>query len=167
MAGNSFDLLPILSQFGFSILSGGIGAFLTTKIALGKFYKEKWWEKRAIAFNELIQSVYIVKESYGKALDELYEFHDDDSSLSKEDWDKVDLIHLDMVRLSELGPLTLTTHAAKLLKDYDIKRKEINSKVNSSEMEVPDAYATMVENSDSLFKELLHHARKELKISDS
>lgn len=62
----------IIQQFGFSVLSGATGALATTYIALRKFYKEKWWEKRAIAFDELIQSIYVVKQSYQRALDECY-----------------------------------------------------------------------------------------------
>lgn len=165
MAALGFDFIPVLTQFGSSVLAGIVGAFITTRIALGKFYKEKWWEKRAIAFNDLIHSVYVVKESYQRALDECYEFHDSATGLTKEDWAKVAQIEIDMERLSQIGQLTLTAHAARLLKAYGDKKRLLNAAVDTTEVDVPTAYSLMVDYSNELFGDLLNHARDELKIS--
>jgi len=165
MATSSLDFLPVITQFGSSVLAGIVGAFITTKIALGKFYKEKWWEKRAIAFNELIHSVYAVKEAYQKALDECYNFHEPSTELTKENWDEVAQIETDMERLSQTGQLTLTAHAARLLKEYGDKKRLLNSAVDATEVDVLTAYSCMVDYSNELFFDLLNHARDELKIS--
>ena len=165
MAESGFNYSPLIAQLVIGLISGGLGAFLTAKFALGRFYKEKWWEKRAIAFNELIHSVYVVKESYQRALDECYEFHDSITGLTKEDWDKVAQIEIDMDKLSEIGQLTLTPHAARLLKAYGDRKRSLNAEVNSTDVDVPTAYSIMVDYSNELFNNLLNHARDELKIS--
>lgn len=154
----------IIQQFGFSVLSGATGALATTYIALRKFYKEKWWEKRAIAFDELIQSIYVVKQSYQRALDECYEFAEDDL-MNSEDWKKVHDIHDRIEKLSQIGPLTLTVKASELLDGYNKKRKKTYNQINPEELDAQTAYSIMVSDTDKLINDLIAHAKSELKIS--
>jgi len=56
----------------FTIISPFLAAFLSVKWALEKNYKEKWWERKEVAYRELIDSIYdivqyceIEKNDYG------------------------------------------------------------------------------------------------------
>ena len=43
-------------------ISGSIGgAFLATHLAMKKFRREKWWEKKAAAYTELIEALHTMK----------------------------------------------------------------------------------------------------------
>lgn len=165
MATNTIDIYSALSQVGISIFSGAIAALIATKLSLGKFYKEKWWEKRALSFNELINSVYVINDVYRRALDECYEFSSGETLISKEEWAKSHELHEQFDKLSLIGPLTITSTASEMLRLYLNKRREIYSKVNSFALDAPDAYSIMVEESQKLLEGLLSEAKKELKIS--
>ncbi|MFL6614142.1 MAG: hypothetical protein ACJ8LD_10575 [Pantoea agglomerans] len=153
-----------LLQLAIGLSSGAVAAFLTAKFALGRFYKEKWWEKRAVAFNDLVSSVYELKNVYQSELDAYYEFRDEGKENESVDWDKVELIHKDFEKLSHTGPLTLTTYAADLLKKYNKKINEINHEAINTDLEPPIAYSRIVKETSDLLEELIKHAKSELKV---
>jgi len=153
-----------LLQLAIGLSSGALAAFLTAKFALGRFYKEKWWEKRAIAFNDLVSSVYELKNVYQSELDAYYEFRDEGKESESVDWDKVELIHKDFEKLSHTGPLTLTTYAADLLKKYNKKINEINHDAVNTDLDPPTAYLMIVKETSDLLNKLIEHAKSELKV---
>lgn len=164
METSAFDVFSAFSQVGISVFSGAIAALIATKLSLGKFYKEKWWEKRALAFNELINSVYIINDVYKRALDECYTFSDG-TLISKEEWAKTHDLHDQFDKLSLIGPLTITTKASELLKIYVNKQRDVYSQVNIDSIDATEAFSIMVDESQKLLDELLAEAKKELKIN--
>lgn len=164
MATTTIDFYSAFSQIGVSIFSGAIAAFIATRLSLGKFYKEKWWEKRALAFNELINSVYIINDVYKRALEECYAFTDGEALISKEEWSKSHDIHGQFDKLSLIGPLTITTKASEMLKKYLNTRREIYDQVGVDAIDAPTAFSIMAEESQKLLDCLLVEAKRELKI---
>ncbi|EMV5801207.1 hypothetical protein AACM93_003821, partial [Escherichia coli] len=59
----TLDLTDVLSKFFVPLLVAALAAYFSTKFALNKFYKEKWWEKRLEAFTEIINIAYRIKMS--------------------------------------------------------------------------------------------------------
>jgi ABC-type amino acid transport system permease subunit len=45
-----------------SLIVAIVSAYLTTRFALGRFYSEKWWERRAAAYLSIIESTHHVRE---------------------------------------------------------------------------------------------------------
>lgn len=164
MATATIDIYSVLSQVGISIFSGAIAALIATKLSLGRFYKEKWWEKRALAFNDLINSVYVINDVYKRALEEFYTFSDGGTLISKEEWSKSHDLHTQFDKLSLIGPLTITAKASGLLKVYLNKRREIYDQVGVDAIDAPTAFSIMAEESQKLLDCLLVEAKKELKI---
>lgn len=164
MAGTTFDYTPLITQLAIGLATGSIAAFLTAKFALGRFYKEKWWEKRALAFDKLVSSVYELKSVYQRELDAFYEFHDEGKDSESVDWNKVQQIHNDFEKLSHTGPLTLTTYAADLLKAYNKKINEINHEAIVNDLDPPTAYSVIVDETNHLLEKLIEHAKSELKV---
>lgn len=52
------------------------GAFLAAHLAMKKFRSEKWWEKRAAAYAELVEALHIMKWPIGEHLEAAYESRD-------------------------------------------------------------------------------------------
>lgn len=158
------NISTFLLQLAVGLLSGALAAFLTAKFALGRFYKEKWWEKRALAFNELVSSVYELKSVYQRELESFYEFHDEGKDFESVDWDKVQQTHQDFEKLSHIGPLTLTTYAADLLKAYNKKINEINHDAIANDLDPLSAYSGILDETNDLLEKLIEHAKSELKV---
>lgn len=64
--------MELLEKLLPSLLAGIVGAYLTARLSLWKFYSEKWWNKKEEAYTEIIESLYdllqyceIKKEDYG------------------------------------------------------------------------------------------------------
>ena len=164
MATATIDIYSALSQVGISIFSGAIAALIATKLSLGRFYKEKWWEKRALAFNDLINSVYVINDVYKRALEECYAFTEGDALISKEEWSKSHDLHSQFDKLSLIGPLTITDKASEMLKIYLKKRREIYDQVGVDAIDATTAFSIMAEESHKLLDCLLVEAKRELKI---
>lgn len=171
MAGTAFDYTPLITQLVIGLATGSLAAFLTAKFALGRFYKEKWWEKRAIAFNELVNTVYKIKETYSKALsyeyESLTEFHDGDNSASEEpqiDWKEIARLEVELEKISEISALTLTVQVSEMLTDFNKIRKKADREARAGEISSVDAYDTIAKESNKLLVKLINHARNELKV---
>jgi len=70
----------IATKIFIGIIIAVVSSFFTTKLALKKFYSEKWWEKKESAYAEIINALYdliqyceIKKEDYGQGTDHLPE----------------------------------------------------------------------------------------------
>lgn len=173
MAASGFDFTPLVAQLFIGLVTGSIAAFLTAKFALGRFYKEKWWEKRAIAFNELVNSIYKIKEAYGNALafeyESLTEFHDDNISAPIDpliDWKEIANVEKELEKISDISALTLTIQTADMVREFNKIRKETERTAFSGEISSVEAYDTIYKEADRLLVNLIDHARKELKVNN-
>lgn len=171
MAGAGFDYTPLFTQLAIGLATGSIAAFLTAKFALGRFYKEKWWEKRAIAFNELVNTVYKIKETYTNALsyeyESLTEFHDGDNSAPEEpqiDWKEIAKLEVELERISDISALTLTVQVSEMLSNFNEIRKKADREARAGEINSIDAYETIAKESNKLLINLIDHARNELRV---
>ncbi|EGT5185834.1 hypothetical protein FZI02_08905 [Cronobacter sakazakii] len=144
-----------------SFILGSISTLLTSRVALGKFYKEKWWEKRALAFNELISSIYKLKVAYINIMDEHYNFTDGNSS-NESEWEEITLIRRELIRLCDLGPLILTQYATTIIKKYFDSLDRIHKENNK--MDALTTCEIYYQLTDDLLSEMISHARDELKI---
>ncbi|MDU3074928.1 MAG: hypothetical protein E7B29_01145 [Mixta calida] len=171
MAGAGFDYTPLITQLAIGLATGSLAAFLTAKFALGRFYKEKWWEKRAIAFNELVNTVYKIKETYTKALsyeyESLTEFHDDNNSAPEEpqiDWKEIAKLEVELEKISDISALTLTVQVSEMLSNFNEIRKKAHREARAGDISSVDAYETIAKQSNQLLIDLIKHARNELKV---
>ena len=62
-----------VTDFLIKIIPGIVAAFIASKLAVDKFYKEKKWERREKAYTEIIEALYnlikycrVQKEDYGQ-----------------------------------------------------------------------------------------------------
>lgn len=57
------DLEQILVSIGSAIFIAVISSWVTVRLALRRFYSEKWWERKAEAYSEIIEALYDVYNS--------------------------------------------------------------------------------------------------------
>jgi len=169
----SLGLMDVLSKFVIPFLIAALTAYFSTRFALSKFYKEKWWEKRLEAFTEIINIAYRLKMSneyfmnceYAKM--ELGESRfkphpkEIEDKLGAEYW--IDLQELE--RIAQLADFTLTTRVKKLLDLYVKARKEMMDDYYENAIESLDASEKDLILSEKLLSDLVSEAKRELKIN--
>jgi hypothetical protein len=55
-------VLPVLLNLGSSLIVAIVTAALTVRLALRRFYSEKWWERKAAAYTAIIEALHHVRE---------------------------------------------------------------------------------------------------------
>lgn len=158
-----------------SAITSVIIAWLTMRLALHRFYREKWWDKRATAYLELIDVLYYFKKDYEvfykSALAE--RFLDQDSSLQfdilsdkkeKEYWVRIEETHAKLSKIMELGPLVFTEAALEKLAVFDERGEEVAKAINEDEFDKLDAYQEISDSADKLYDDFKKIALVELKI---
>ncbi len=156
-----------------SLFSGIIVAYLTMKFALSRFYREKWWEKRADSYIKLTDALYVYKSNHNK----LYE-HELIGSPTREHalkfmlsylqldeiYNENKLIRKEISKLSELGPLVLTGSLIIKLRAFIKEEQIINASVQKEEVSPQEAYDKLANLSSNLLDNIMIEAKKELKI---
>lgn len=56
------DLVAPLLTLGTSVVVAVFSAYIGARIALSRFYSEKWWERRAAAYTAIIEAVHHIRE---------------------------------------------------------------------------------------------------------
>lgn len=168
----SMDMMDVLSKFVIPLLAAALAAFFSTRFALNKFYKEKWWEKRLEAFTEIINIAYRIKMSddyflkcgYAQMEQEtsIFKRHpkDIEEKLSAEYW--LDIQELE--RIAQLADFTLTTKAKTLLEDYVKDKNKLLNDWNDDDIDSIEGAERDLKLSEKLLSSLVSEAKKELKI---
>ncbi|WP_338570507.1 hypothetical protein VRB37_16555 [Erwinia billingiae] len=169
---DAIDWVGLASKSAGPVLVAILAAFLAAKLAVNRFYKEKWWEKRLASFTEVIELSYRIKMTNDYFLEiesskqnlQSREFKrhkpEVELQLTSQYW--TDLQEIE--RISQLSEFTLTMNASNIIKDFLKGRKSIRESFNEGErtsFEASDAdYAVSVRLLDSLVAE----AKRELKV---
>lgn len=155
------------------LTSGAFVVWLTTALALRRFYSEKWWEKRASALIEITDAVYQLKISQ--------EYHDDLKDFRRdgpEDYPNFTQLNdtqlLEMLeasskarktidKFSQVGPLLITEKVSKLLSDYVKAVAAAEYDVFYRELDTDEAEQHTLDLTRKLLIDLVAVSRKELK----
>ncbi|MGR7528487.1 hypothetical protein ACU60R_04120 [Klebsiella aerogenes] len=168
----SLGIIDILSKFIVPLLVAALTAYFSTKFALNKFYKEKWWEKRLEAFTEIINIAYRIKMTNDYFLNcEYAQMEPGDSrfkphpkeieeKLRAEYW--LDLQELE--RIAQLADFTLTTTVKHMLDSYFDARKKVMDDWYDDAIESIDVSIKELKLSEKLLSDLVKEAKRELKI---
>jgi hypothetical protein len=158
-----------------SALTSVVIAWLTMRLALHRFYREKWWDKRATAYLELIDVLYYFKKDYEVVYNSAFaeRFLDQDDSLQfdilsdekeKEYWARIGETHEKLSKIMELGPLIFTEAALEKLAVFDERGDEVARAVNDDEFDKYEAYQEISGSADNLYEDFKSIALVELKL---
>lgn len=152
------------------ITIGAASAGITAYLALNRFYREKWWEKKHTAYNLLIDKLIELKDMYRHAsnIGEM-EWEADQglrsAPLGRVDWNKLHELSAQVHRLHILSPISFGNKASELLNGFFEKDSEITFSIY--EEGYPDfvAYSDLATLLDELIIEIVKDAKQELRFS--
>lgn len=151
-------------------------AWVTMRLALHRYYREKWWDKRATAYLDLIDALYDFKKDYETIADNEhtksnYQRDDEviDEPLSKEDeaelWERLSVTHKKLEKIKGLGPLIFTDDALLKVSNFIENDKKVSRLAMSDAIDNFDAYNEISISADELYKEFKTIALKELNVT--
>lgn len=150
------------------ITTGVVAAGFTAFFALNRFYREKWWEKKHAAYNQLIDNLFEIKAIYSHASN-FYEAEYKAAMYNKPqpkgsvDWDKFHQINAQLHRYYVLAPISLSHNTRELLNS--LFKQDADSDYSVHEEGYPDfvAYNDMATATQKIIDAIVLDAEKELK----
>ncbi|HDU4096507.1 TPA: hypothetical protein RFN17_001788 [Klebsiella aerogenes] len=151
------------------IATGVVAASFTTYLALKRFYREKWWEKKHSAYSQVIDNLFEVKEIYEYA--SIFYEHEWSASEGvshwsnegKVDWDKFHKTKAKIQRQYVLSPISLSSNSKNLLKFFFEADLEAERKVVEDGEYDFKVYEEMSRHIEKIIDAIVIDAEKELK----
>lgn len=166
---NSSEMIELLKFVG-----GFAVVYISARLAINKFYREKWWEKRVDYYLKVIDSVYVIQEA------DLYRLRDQYTDRCGQDSDpnfsklsKVDELELneradkarsELKRLAHIAPLVLSEKASCLMFNYLNESEKIYPQWYRDEINSDEAYNKTHQLSQKLLSDLLQDSKNILKV---
>ncbi|EOC1127162.1 hypothetical protein [Cronobacter sakazakii] len=168
MAVGTFDLMDFLSKAGVGLITGVVAAIVTAKVALKRFYHEKWWEKKHIAYNQLVDDLIELKSLYGQAhyyAEEKYNAGKNDKPREGRtvDWKRYHQLLRQVQRHFVLAPISLSQSTKELLSRFIEKDAGIEHNVAVDGYPEFMAYSDMSGETQKIIDAIVMDAKKELK----
>lgn len=152
------------------IVTGVVAAGFTAYFALNRFYREKWWEKKHAAYNQLIDKLFELKDLYKHASDFYEMVHEADrgersSPKGSVDWNHINQVNAQVHRFYVLSPISFGDNASSLLDGFFEKHSNISMSVH--EEGYPDfvAYYELANFLQELIDAIVNDAKSELKFN--
>lgn len=116
-----------------SIISGLVVAvatsFLTVQLSLCRFYSERWWERKADAYTDIVEALHAKLEF----LDSYFSVMYDGEKLSEADVDRLRAANKEadqkINKLIRIGTFVVSEEVATLLKYYQVHQAELKRDV--------------------------------------
>lgn len=150
------------------IITGVAAAGFTAYLALRRFYKEKWWEKKHLSYNQLIDNLFEIKAIYKKAnvfYERCYEAQRNNMPEPEGDfdWRRFYEVSAQIHRFYAIAPISLSSNTRLLLANFF--KNESDSDYSVYEEGYPDfvAYDDMVKATQKLIDAIVLDAKTELK----
>lgn len=163
--------MEILGNALLGLITGGVGAIIAALISMRKFYSEKWWEKRAELFIELVNCLYELKKinyywyccelekNFGYDSGHIRMDSDGENELQKKYMQESEKLK----RIKDLSPLLLTDKCASKIDNYLNSEAGLGSQIEEGEMSTFDAHELNNTGIEKLFDDIIQEAKKVLK----
>lgn len=168
MSASTFDVVDFFSKAGIGVITGVVAAIVTAKVALNRFYHEKWWEKKHASYNQLIDILFEIKAIYDYASDYYEEVAESGRRLTampegNVDWIRFRELKAQMHRFYALAPISLSPSSRRLLEEFF--KEDIAMQHSVWEEGYPDfvAYNDMSVSTKKLIDAIVEDAKAELK----
>lgn len=169
---SSLEIMDFVSKIIVPLVVAAFAAYFSTRFALNKFYKEKWWEKRLEAFTEIINIAYRIKMTNNYFVDcesakrdkfeSRFKPHPKiiEEKLVAEYW----IDHQELERIAQLADFTLTAKAKIILDNFLNDRKIIMDDCFNDSLDNLVAYERDFALTKKLLSDLVSEAKSKLKI---
>lgn len=149
------------------VVTGVLAAGLTARFALNRFYYEKWWEKKYLAYNDLIDRLFELKEFFkSSSIGGRFErqslirgnYHDE-GKLNFERYYELCVI---LNKYLKLSPITLSNETKNQLKSLFLMIDDKNKQVMEDGWPREIAYRELSEKLDLIIDSIVLDAQREL-----
>jgi hypothetical protein len=153
------DQLGSLLSFISSLIVAVITANLTVRLALKRFYAEKWWERKATAYNSIIEALHHVREHADTNLHFSLTQRDLPEKSDQELTDKLETAMAELRKQLDVGDFLLSDEAVAAM------NKLMNGLDKSTRTTCWQEHLQLkVDAVDSCLAEMRLMARKDLKL---
>lgn len=109
-------------EFGKFIVQAAIsigGAFLAAHLAMKKFRSEKWWEKKATAYAELVEALHTMKWPASEHLDAEIESRKISEEESKRMWEEFKVARRNIWKIADSSTFLVSEEVTKVVQDME------------------------------------------------
>lgn len=168
MSVSTFDVVDFFSKAGIGIITGAVAALIAAKVALNRFYHEKWWEKKHSAYNELVDLLIEMKRIYSEASDHYHKVYVAEQSLSEIpdsafDWSTFAELYIRLHRAYILAPVSLSQKTNVALEKFFRVDAQSDFAIYETGYPKQVAYSEMADEVESLIGKVVSDASNELK----
>ncbi len=150
------DIIKVLFP---ALIIAVLTSILTVSLALRRFYKEKWWEKKHETYSHLLETLHHLKnyaaEHFEGEIDPNYITEEKSQELAK-DWKK---FSREFAKLSDLASFHLSKESVEILNKYQKEKAEVRK--SKTIFEIIDGDLAAASNCLEALKEA---AKRDLKI---
>ncbi len=104
-----------------------VTSFLTVRLALRRFYKEKWWEKKHETYSHLLETIHHLKnyaaEHYEDQISPDYMTEEKRQKLTRD----MTKFYREFTKLRDLASFHLSDEALAILDEYEKKKAEASN----------------------------------------
>lgn len=109
----------VLFQGGFALFTAVIAAWITVRLALRRFYQEKWWEAKMQAYTQVIQALHHMKWDVDVSIAAEIGESEPDTEFHKELDEKHRLAWHEIRRQSDIGDFLFSRESLKILRELN------------------------------------------------
>lgn len=168
------DWNDLISKAAIAIITGLVAAFFSARYALGRYYKEKWWDKRLDLYLQLVECIHLLKKCAdywnGRAQSNKSEYPTGFEIKSQEEEKKLsEIFHTELEnlrRIGDLSPLLLNEKCEQLITDFFENEENLSQAWEYDAIEFADATKSRYEILKSMLNDIITEAKKELKTNN-
>lgn len=108
-------MTSLLLTLGIPIISSILSAYLAVQLALRRFYKEKWWERKLSAYMSAFEALHLFRFVYAEWQDIFLEERDINTEDKQELLRKRRVAESDIRKAIDIGELLITKEAVDIL----------------------------------------------------
>jgi len=116
-----------MTEFEKFILQAAIsigGAFLATHLAMKKFRREKWWEKKAAAYTELIEALHTMKWPVSEHFNAVIESREISKEESHRLWEEFKTARQNIWRIADGSTFLVSEDVMTAVRDMEHDLRE-------------------------------------------
>ena len=110
------------ARISVGLVTAAFASWITVRFALKRFISEKWWEKKAEAYDAILESLHYMKRTFGKDLDNFQKEREVAADRDKEGERKYREAYDELKKRIDIGQFVLSDNAVTVLsvfqKDY-------------------------------------------------
>nr|WP_233617151.1 hypothetical protein [Citrobacter werkmanii] len=169
----TMEWYDLISKVIIGLVTGSVAAYLTARYALGRYYKEKWWDKRIELYTQLVDCVYLLKNAADYWYQ--YELHrnsqfptyfsykskEEDENLNKSFSSELEKLS----RIGELSSLFLTEECGNKIRSFIENEENLFIQWEFDDIDLMSAQKSRLDKLKVLLDDIIIEAKRELKVN--